>query len=362
MRLADCSVPKMTPDCGTRDGQSDGLTFCSVEDGVRSFLSAHAAGKALFVADGGSYPMFAPVTAPRAVFAVLDSSDALPLFAMPDEVSCVLAAGGADTLVAARVFAAVRGCACALFPTEATLDGALCRSTEVNIGGVRGQTELAPAEVYCDLARMKSGLARAYCRLLLTRLALVEERAVSVLRRRARGENFENVYGMLLELDHSPKSLVSLNARVRRAESDGFPAGEGVTLARLTGGNLPEWRAFRVLLALYRTFFRKGKARRYFVPDYAARCALAGAEYGAQEIPTAAEYAHRALALEKFRAEFVRETDAVVRGREGYLRTLRALAGSYFDETGVCPLKILPEKVPDGLSAIIRDFGLMEEL
>ena len=362
MRLADCSVPKMTPEIGTRDGMADGLIFCPAEEGVHAFLRAHAAGKALFVSDGGSYPVFAGVSAPRAVFAVLDGSDALPLFLMPDDVRCVLASGGEATLVAARVFAAVRGVPCALFPTDAALDGALCKLAEANVGGERMTAELPLSHIFCDFTRMKGSFAQAYCRLLLARLALVEERAVSVLRQRERCACYETVYGALMRIDPSPQEIVGLNARVRRAEDEGFPAGEGVTLAQLTDGAMPAWQAFRALSALYSAFFRKGRARRYVIPDYAARCAIAGEEYGGQDIPTAAEYAQRALTLEKFRAEFVREIAAVVREREAYLRNLRALSGSYFEETGNCPLKILPEKAPHGLVAVIRDFGLMEEL
>ena len=212
MRL-DSSVPKIKPAGGGAYG-GGGLSFCSVEEGASRFLRGRA-GKVLALAEDSAFSAMLPaVRLPRAV-SVLWEGDALPLFAMP-EVSGVLAAGGKEVLQAARFFAAVRGVPCALFPAGAALDGAFSPRGEVSVNANRIRVPLSPAEVFCDCAFLRGSLSEGYARLMLSRLALFEARAVGLLCRRPfGGAGYEEAFslsGMAGELP--PEEIVRRNASV----------------------------------------------------------------------------------------------------------------------------------------------------
>lgn len=325
---------------------------CAEQAAVR--LVREAAGKVLLVTDGDSIGAFGEVSLfPKAISAVFDG-DALPLFSMPDGVSRVLCAGGERALFAARYFAEVRGISCTLFPARASLDGAFEERGEVQIGGERVTAPLKEGEVVCDMELLSPDLAAGYCRLLLSRLAAAENRALAAFSAAPRGEYPE-------EIPKEDVPIVEMNALQRRRERVGTPEGEGAALVRLMDGPLPEWRAFVQLSALYAAFFAKGKPRRYFTPDYRARAERAGVEYARLAIPTAEEYVYRAMALERVRAPLMKETGEILKAREEYCRRASALCGRELSLRGgdLSALRILPE-CGGGLTAVIRDFGLME--
>ena len=142
-----------------------------------------------------------------------------------------------------------------------------------------------------------------------------------------------------------------------------MPAGEGETLVELhkaAGDSFPVWRAFCELLALYTAFFECGKPRRYYVPDYSARAQSAKARYWRVNIPSPQEYEYRAGMLERMRVPFSAELGALLKRREQFVRAFSALAGTQPPQVNFKRLKLLPEHCPNGLSALIRDFGLME--
>ena len=330
MRL-DSSVPKIKPADGGAYG-GGGLSFCSVEEGASRFLRGRA-GKVLALAEDSAFSAMLPaVRLPRAV-SVLWEGDALPLFAMP-EVSGVLAAGGKEVLQAARFFAAVRGVSCALFPAGAALDGAFSPRGEVSVNANRIRVPLSPAEVFCDCAFLRGSLSEGYARLMLSRLALFEARAVGLLCRRPfGGAGYEEAFslsGMTGELP--PEEIVRRNARLRVLEDGGVPRGEGIVLG------IPAYESWRLLLGLYLAFFAKGKPRRYAVPDYAAR----------------------ALRLERVRGELLAELRALAARKNAYERALRTYGVLPAAGTDVHKLKTLPERAEGGLSSVIRDFGLMD--
>lgn len=351
-------LPKRNAPSGAEEG-----TICSVNDGVAAAQKNYPAGKLLFVSDAGAYAVFAGRCDRRAVSVVLDRADALPLFSMPDGVSCILAAGSGELMRAARYYAGAQNIGCALFPSEATLAGAFEPRGEVSVGGERETALLPPAQVYCDPELVKPTLARAYARLLLSRLAYVEARALRVFRGGEGGEKFSGAFEAFgnLQRELTAREVLEMSLQLRKCERDGMPAGEGIVLAEILGGGNGEWRAFVQLLGLYSAFFAKGRPRRYRVPDYRARAAAAGTEYREASIPTAGEYARRAIALERTRAGFLRDMTAIAKGAEIYRRTVCGFSGGEPPRAGkLDALKLLPERCPEGLSAVIRDFGLME--
>ena len=352
MRL-DSSVPKINPADGGRCG-GGGLSFCSVQEGAARFLQGRA-GKALIVAESGAFSAMLPaVRAPHTLSAMWEG-DALPLFALP-EAGCVLAAGGAEVLKAARFFAAVRGIPCALFPAEAAFDGVLSARGEVTVGGNRIRVPLAAGEVFCDPAFLRPSLFEGYARLMLARLARFEEKAVGLICRRAwGGEGYEEAFSLSeMRGELSPEEIVRRNARLRMLEEEGVPQGEGM---RPEGSAYTRWQA---LCALYLAFFAKGRPRRYAVPDYAARAERAHVPYASLKIPSREEYAARALRLERVRGELLAELRAVTARKSAYERALRAYAPVPTGKIDLTILKILPERAEDGLCAVIRDFGLMD--
>ena len=330
---------------------------CSVRDGTERFLQ-HRAGKSLVLTEGTSFCAMLPAARQAGAVGVLFDGDALSLFALPD-VSCVLASGSAQTLRAARFFAAVRRIPCAVFPAHAACDGAFGTRARLRVAGEMRDVPLAAAQVYCDVSLMRESVSEGYARLLLSRLALFEQKAAGLLCRRPFGAEAEEgafalTDGVRGELP--PEEIVRRNVQLRLLEEAGAPVGEGALLCG--GGAL---RAYRTLLSLYTAFFRRGVPRRYFVPDYRARAAAAGVSYASLCIPSEEEYALRALRLERVRGELAHELVHLNAALAGQLRAVRSVGGR-----DACPeltvLKNLPELAPHGLCAIIRDFGLMETL
>lgn len=362
MRLAEYSVPKMSSAVADEDG-TGGPFFCSLAEGVSAFARRHQAAKMLVVSDRSTYKAVAALPKnPRYVFLVLDAEDCLPLFSMPDGVSCVLAAGRASLLRAARYFAEVRGVPCAVFPVSGALDGAYEGEAELLCGGVRTRSALSESEVFCDCTLLNA--AEGYARLLLGRLALFEARVLRAFRFSAGNPRAEESVFPIVEkipVNSEGKEIALRNAKLREAEREGAYAGEGIFLARKlksAGEPNPEWNAFWQLSALYFCFFAYGRPRRYLLPDYSARADAAGIEYRRQTVPTEAEFASRALALEAMRGAFTAEITALRGRRDERTRAFLALGGTR-DKADVSALKSLPE-FSFGLSSLVRDFGLME--
>ena len=359
MRFSQGSVPKMTPEGEMYD--SEKFRFCGVEETLREMLSC-SSGKVLLIADSGHFSVFAPVGHPRAIFVVLESEDALPLFTMPDGVSGIAAVGGEFAMRAARYFAEARSVNCLLFPAEPALDGVFETDGEVTVGGTQARVPLANARLCYDLTILRPALSRGYARLLLSRLERSEERALCLLERREVGALYEEGYAAA-RCGISAEEIICANASLRRLEAQGLTVGEATVLGRnlaKKGISEPEWQAYRALSALYLAFFERGKPRRYFVPDYAARTRRAGTKYSAQSIPSTEEYAIRAMRLERMRGELVREFSAYVRDFNKERHILSTLSGNVvWDKDVRKHLKTLPEE-GGGLTSIIRDFGLME--
>ncbi len=340
-------LPKTTP-----------LRFCSVRDGVREAASG-TAGKILLVSDGGCFRLAEAAQAPKTLCVVLEG-DALPLFAMADEVGCVIAAGGKQTLWAARYFAQAVRARCVLFPDSAALDGAYERFGCVLVGGERCTVPLGRGEVLCDMSLVRPTLARGYCRLLLAWLAAFEARAAHRLDLAADTSLCERAVGALGDLsDGGGSSVILRNAALRGLEGEGFPTGEGSVLAEALGGEFPEWGAVVALTALYGAFFSRGRPSGR-IPDYRARARASGVPYRALAIPTPEQYARRALLLERARAQCLAELATFKAAKSKYFDRVCGLAGAAPPAfCGMETLKYLPER-GGGLSALIRDFGLME--
>lgn len=362
MRLAEYSVPKMNSAQAEEDGKGEPF-FCTLAEGVSAFARRHLAAKMLIVSDKSTYRTVAALPKnPRFVFLVIDAEDCLPLFSMPDGVSCVLAAGKPATLRAARYFAEVRGIPCAAFPVSGALDGAYDPQAALLCGGVRAKGALAECEVFCDPALYCA--PEGYARLFLGRLALFEARVLRAFGFSAgNAAAEERAFPFLANppLSADVRQIATRNAEVRKAEREGAHTGEGALLAerlRHAGEPNPEWNAFWQLSALYFCFFAYGKPRRYVLPDYSARADAAGAEYRRQSVPTEAEFASRALALETVRGAFTAEITAMRGRRDERLRSYLALGGTR-EKADVSALRSLPE-LSFGLSSIVRDFGLMD--
>ena len=363
MRLAEISVPKMSEeDIYGREGDitnetiDEKITFCNAEEAIRA--SMNCAGKVLLVSDGSTIFSDAACS-PRTISVVFDG-DCLPLFSMPDTIAKVLASGGEELLRAARYFAEVRGIPCVLFPTDGALDGALDTKGKIFLAEEKLTVTLKEGEVLCDTALLSPTLSSSFGRLILSQLAAIEARAVAAFRHEE-----ENFCEAEIPKELTAEEIVRANARQRVKECSCY-AGEGVILAQLLrerGEKFPEWRAFLHLSSLYAAFFEKGKPRRYFTPDYRARAILAGTEYTLTGVPSAEEYVIRAMTLERIRASFAKETLALANEKEKFQRIIARLSdGVHVPLRGgdLSRLKILPEYAPNGLSAIIRDFGLME--
>ena len=347
MRLAEQSVRKRNAEGEEYGG--GGLCFCPSAEGVSAFLRENPVGKVLFVADLAAYPVFLPFVRSRRAISLVYDGDALSLFAMPDEVSCILAAGGEEVLAAARYFAGVRRVSCALFPISGTLFGAVEPWGEVTIGKECERVPLCSGKLYFDERRAFSP-TEAYCALMLFRLAQIERAALAAFR----GEPYE--IPPVTAYPYERRALILENWKLRRTEEQEF-LGEGRLLCRRLakrGFARPAYYAFVELSALYSAFFKRGFARRYFTPDYGKRAKAAGVQYGSLVLPTPAEYAQRAVVLERIRAEFLTAIEALIavwRKSPFFLKTKLRSDLTY--------LKRLPE-LGGGLTAIIRDCGLLE--
>ncbi len=340
--MQDLSAPKKNPSMG--DGAE---SFCSVRDMTAAFFR-RTAGKVLFVSDEGSFPEIAPAArTPRAVSAVI-GRDALPLFAMP-ETSGVFAVGGADVMRAARLYASVRRVPCVLFPTQSELFGVFGQES-VAVKDVSFGYPLAEGEVYLD-ERLFSDVAEGYAGLLLCRLALFERRALFLFDGGERPS--EEAFGVLMGADEpSLRDVLLKNAALRRSGI----TGEGAYLAAEVGN----FSAFDALMRLYVAFFRCGSPRKYAVPDYGARARAAGVPFAEMSVPDEETYARRALVLSGRRADLLRELSLISQKNATYCRVYRSFGGK-IRTVGAEKLKYLPEKT-NGLSAVIRDFGLLEKL
>ncbi len=349
------SLPTRKPVCGqSYSGRMP--RFGRAGDAVSAFF-AQTTGKVLLISDGFLLPSVASASvAPRAVTLVFDG-DALPLFSMPDGVRGVIAAGGEQVLRAARYFAEVQGASLLMLPSHAALDGAYERTGTVTLAGDRMEVPLKEGEISCDLLDMVPSFTAAYGRLLLARLALFEEKALARFERGCCSPLYEEAFAALEFTELTAEELVCTNALLRMWEADGLPAGEGMAAAALAGDGIA---AYRTLSALYLAFFRRGKPRRYFVADYRERARRAGRSYDQIEVPSPEECARRALLLERMRAEEVREMEGIVKREGTRFRNLRDLGGSVPAPVPAARLATLPERCPQGLTAIMRDFGLME--
>lgn len=352
---------ELSPKINTTE-EEGGLVFCSTEEGVKEILKERPAGRPLFVTDGSALKAFRSCLPPRALCLVLDSEGCLPLFLSSDDLSSVVAAGKKSTVVAARFFAEIRKIPCTVFPVSAAFDGAFERFGEVKLHKKEEHVPLKEAKVCCDGELVRASAGQAYMRLLLSRLALSEAKAM----RRfgadyGRQEAEERAYAALLHLGSKTldvRSVALKNAEIRRCERDGMNRGEGAVLAETIGTDGEEQAVF-LLSALYGAFFETGKPR-LRVPDYALRASRANAPYAAQQVPTVEEFARRAARFERMRAELYREISAFAKGETRYRSNFFALAGRAVSEAkDLDALKKLPERTA-GLSAVIRDFGLME--
>lgn len=362
MRLAEVTLPKINPEENGSENLG-GLFFCPLGEAVERTLPCFA-GKTLFVSDARSIGGFAPYAcSPRAISVVFEA-DALPLFSMPDGVGAVFAVGSAETLKAARFFAKVRRVPCVLFPTEGDLRGVTEESGEILLCGQKTRVSLAEGEVYIDLSLTAPSLAEAFASLLLSRLALIEEHALRVFTCADKPAVYEKAFALSEPArEFDGEELVRRNYGLRHLEREGAPVGEGQTLARLhkaAGESYPYWRAFCALSALYSAFFECGKPRRYFVPDYSERAESARAEYWSVSVPSAEEYSFRANMLERMRESFCAELKALLGRKEQFVQTFCSLAHTEPPRVELERLRYLPEYCPAGLSAYIRDFGLME--
>ncbi len=343
------------------EGES-GLVFCSTEEGVKEIFKERPAGRGLFVTDGSALKAFRSCLPSRALCLVLDSDGCLSLFRTSDDLSYVVAAGKKSTLVSARFFAEIRKIPCTVFPVSMAFDGAYERFGNVRFSGGEERVPLKEAKVCCDGEIVCDSAGQAYMRLLLSRLALIEAKAMRLFGAdHGREEAEERAYSALLTLRAETldiRSIALKNAAIRQCERDGMNGGEGAVLVE-TIGREGEEQAFFLLSALYAAFFERGKAR-LNVPDYAARARYANVSYAAQKVPTVAEFALRAARLERMRSDLYRELNAFLGGTIHYRNNFFSLAGRRVsEERNLSALRMLPE-LTVGLSSLIRDFGLME--
>lgn len=362
MRLVEQSLPKKNSVKSGGRENSVGLFFCPLEEGVER-AQPRFGGKTLFVSDANTMECFAPFARSLRAISVLFEADALPLFSMPDGVGSVFAAGGEETLKAARFFAGVRGVPCVLFPTGADLRGALESEGETTLCGETRRVALAEGEVCVDYSLVKPSLAEAFVSVLLARLALIEDHALRIFNGVEKSAHFERMFALTASSLNDVSDVVLRNYALRKMLSSGAPVGEGETLVKLhkaAGDSYPVWRSYVELSSLYGTFFECGKPRAYAVPDYSARSKRAGVKYCRAQVPSPEEYAWRVEILERMRSGFYAELLTLLERREEYETVFRFFTGEEPPAGNLKWLKILPEHAPHGLSAHIRDFGLME--
>lgn len=353
MRTAVFSLPTMKPEVG-----SAAPHFCSAAEAIKAF-AARTAGKLLLVSNGRAYPMLASAAAaPRAV-SILFEGDALPLFAMPDGVGGVIGAGDADVLRATRFYAAVQRIPCLLLPTDAALDGVYEPRANICVDGHPLDVALAEGDVVCDTAHMQKSFARAYCRILLVRLAGFERKTLARLGLKDYGKLYEQTYaaGGMSVMD-TPRSIIETNAALRRCEVHGRECGEGEILAALVSGGCPELDSYRMLCAAYAAFLAGGYPRSVIV-NYRRRAERAGVPFAAVAVPTTAELARRKELFVRIRMLATAELKTLTRQNGAHLRKLRALDSDLKEHNVVETWRKLPE-YSTGLTAVMRDFGLLE--
>ncbi len=333
-------LPEKNPEAGE---------FTSAREAVAAFAQ-RTAGKKVVVTDLSSCGLAARYAPPRSMTVVLEE-DALPLFAIPS-AGAAIAVGSGRTLVACRFFAEVMRIPCLILPVGATLDGVYGRTGEVLLDGVLRTVPLETGETVLDKTLLAEHLHVAQCRVLLARLGLFETRMLARFGLRTEDAGAERACAALLAEAEDLEGLVRQNMVLRRCEAEGMPCGEGILFARMLGGTLPEYAAFSVLFRLYSAFFRVGTPRRFTVPDYRRRAAKAGVPYGDLFIPTVEELARREEILGRVRDAACAGLREIGRAEARFLRKYRPVRSAQ-------PIGCLPER-SGGLSALIRDFGLLE--
>lgn len=336
-------LPERSPEAGE-------VEFTSAREAIRAFL-CRTAGKAAVITDAACCGLALEALGGSRAVTVVFEGDALPLFALP-EVGAAIAVGGGATLRACRFFAEIMHIPCLLLPVGAALDGVAEEAGEIVLDGELRTVPLKRGETVFDKTLLSEGLAAAESRLLLTRLALFETQMLVRFGLRSADAASERLYAALLEEGEDLPSLVKKNFAARTCEAEGMPCGEGILLSRMLRGVLPEYSAFITLLSLYKTFFSEGALRRYTVPDYRRRARDAGVPYGDLCIPTPQELMRREEVFLGMRGEALCLLSCVERAHAHFLRRHRPKAT-------IKPIGGLPER-SGGLSALIRDFGLLE--
>ncbi len=343
MRLAESSVPmKKSQTLGQRDGGYGEPFFCDGCERALALLSYFPSGKIALVCDEAGYELFAPFAQRERVISLLFHGEGLSLFSLPDGVVAVIAAGDGALLRAARYFCAVQKIACYLCPREVCFCGVFERAGEVNLGGSISVQPLKEGEVWCDLSYLK-GYARALSRNLLARIALFEQRALQWL---TGGEGINQALFSILQNGCGEGKEAVLAISYARARVD--TAGEGLALANLLGGEFPEWRAAEALIAVYGAFFASAPPL-YLAPRYVSLTPLTLAQK--KKIRTAFLEGERLL---------LREFTLVKREKERCERAFLLLGGRKERGESFSAVKELPARVPNGLCAVIKHFGLLE--
>lgn len=288
-----------------------------------------------------------------------EEEDLLPLFLEPDKITCAVGVGGG--ISAARYFAAVRSLPCvAVCPSPAPY-GAGGKEICVCVGGEKVRLRVALPDLLCRCGGESDGDtsgARAF--LALCRVAAFSCDAC----RRLYGE--EKPSGLYPQFraaaDCQGESRETLFCAVAAAEyclSEGFPGGEAFALARLypakTERDAEADAACAAALAkVYALFFGSGFYRGGKV-DYRARREEAERRFPEEatdvRIPSAESLAARAAAFAENRAALSSEIDALV-------RVLPSCAEDAVRRAGKI-IRFLPELCGCGISALMRDFGLL---
>ncbi len=358
MRLAELPVPKKKPITDRGDGLDEPFFSC-IYQRTEEILRRFPVGKVALLCDGEGYAFLSDLVRNQRVIALVHTAqDALPLFSLPETAVCAIGVGGEAIMKVARYFSTVRRIPCFLFPTDGRFLGVFEGMGELFVNGEKSRYPLQRATVWCDRTIVK-GTASAFARNLLARLVLFERRALRLLRG-AGTEHCERLYSVVGQGGgESAEEVLSISCR--RAQSE--IAGEGWVLAdMLPPSDFPEWQAYRALLALYAAFLQKGKRNPLAVPDYLARCerAKTGVEgYRVQHIPTVDELNGWEVAFSQTRATLLLEIQPILHAFARDRRTF-ALLGGREASLPFSILYTLPERAPEGLCAVMRDFGLFE--
>lgn len=331
------------------------MKFVSAREGIAAFREGHA-GKILLLAEGAE-PLLRDVSvAPRTLTVIFDG-DALPLFSI-DGAGAIAAVGGERLMRTARYAAEVLRLPALLVPTSAALDGVFERVGKVRVDGVWCTVPLKDGEIVLDETLLSPSLGHAYARLLLSRLALFELGALSRLRREENGRA-EEIYRVLLGAEGDGRGIVRANAALRLLEDEGGFAGEGSVLFRRLGSEQPEIEAYEILLAAYTAFFACGRPNCRAV-DYRACARGAGVPFSALSIPSPEQLFALERAFLRAREDCGRELAALNGNKRAHMSAFRALGGKSPERHDLTEWKKLPERHAAGLTAVMRDFGLLE--